>query len=134
MGRTMSEPVQPGEKRIVDEDLSDAAAQWFECIGRSIVADIDRLWPHEDNPAYRAACLAEEAGEVNRAITKRRHAYNDPDLRCKGKTPNQWTEELRIELAQALGVIIDIAEREGFDLVDAVEQCAVILRARKAGS
>lgn len=112
----------------------DDVADWFESVSTALVREVDRLWPHENNPAYRGACLAEEAGEVNRAITKRRHAEHAPDGKCKGKTVDQWTEELRTELVQTFGVILDIAEREGFCLVDAIEACVSTLQARKAGS
>lgn len=117
-------------------DLSDQdqVARWFADMGFHLTTEVDRLWPHESNAAYRGACLAEEAGEVNRAITKRRHAINSPEGTCKGKTVDDWTEELRIELAQALGVILDIAHREGFDLPTDVEQCVAILQERKAGT
>lgn len=110
------------------------AGSWLNVMGASLAKEVDRLWPEETDPAYRGACLAEEAGEVNRAITKRRHASHAANGRCKGLTVNEWTEELRIELAQALGVILDIAHREGFDLAVDIEECVVILQDRKAGS
>lgn len=49
-------------------------------------------------------------------------------------TVDEWTNELRIELAQALGVILDIAHRENFDLALDIEECALILEGRKEGS
>lgn len=107
---------------------------WMDDMGAALAKEVDRLWPSENNPAYRGACLAEEAGEVNRAITKRRHATNSPDGKCKGLTVDEWTNELRVELAQALGVILDIAHREGFDLAVDIEECVVILQARKTGT
>lgn len=103
-------------------------------LATAIAKEVDRLWPEETNPAYRGACLAEEAGEVNRAITKRRHAQHSADGLCKGKTVDEWTEELRVELAQALGVILDIAHREGFDIAADIEDCWTILHDREAGS
>lgn len=108
--------------------------QWFAETGQAVAAEIDRLWPDENDPAFRAACLAEEAGEVNRAVTKRRHASHATGGRCKGMTPDEWTGELQIELAQALGVILDIAHREGFDLVVAMEQCVATLQQREPGT
>lgn len=112
----------------------ELAAEWFSEMGAAIVKEIDRLWPTEADPAYRAACLAEEAGEVNRAVTKRRHASHAKDGRCKGLTEESWTRELEIELAQLLGVLLDIAHREGFQLVDALEECVWALQKREAGS
>lgn len=107
---------------------------WLNAVGAAFAKEVDRLWPDETDPAYRGACLAEEAGEVNRAITKRRNAGNAPDGKCKGLTVDEWTNELRVELAQALGVIIDIAHREQFDLAVDVEECLLVLQARKAGT
>lgn len=107
---------------------------WLAKAGAALAQEVDRLWPNEDSPAYRGACLAEEAGEVNRAITKRRHAINAPSGLCKGKTPAEWTNELRIELAQALGVILDIAHREGFNLFDDVNECVGVLQNREVGT
>jgi NTP pyrophosphatase (non-canonical NTP hydrolase) len=99
-----------------------------------MVVEIDRLWPDENEPAFRGQCIAEEAGEVNRAITKRRHAQRAVHGRCKGKTVDEWTEELRTELAQLVGVACDIAHREGFDLGADLEQCLYILQRREEGS
>lgn len=108
--------------------------EWFAKNGAAIVKEVDRLWPLENDPAYRGASLAEEVGEVNRAITKRRHAANAPDGKCKGKTVDEWTEELRVELTQALGVIIDIACREEINLVPSLEDCVHTLQWRLAGT
>lgn len=107
---------------------------WFEEIGDAIAFEIDRLFPHENDPAYRGACLAEEAGEVNRAITKRRHASHAADGKCKGKTVDEWTDEIRLELAQLIGVAFDIAHREHINLVPAVEECLQVLQEREAGT
>lgn len=109
-------------------------AHWFRKTGAALAKEVDRLWPHENDPAYRAACLAEEAGEVNRAVTKRRHAAYAADGRCKGRTVDEWTDELRVELGQTLGVILDIAHRERIDLVPALEQCLGTLQRREAGA
>lgn len=108
---------------------------WFTDTATALVGEVDRLWPNESSdPAYRGACLAEEAGEVNRAITKRRHAQHAANGLCKGMTVNDWTRELRLELAQTFGVILDMAHREGFDLITLVEDCVATLRAREAGT
>lgn len=103
-------------------------------LGQRLAQEVDRLWPGEDDPAYRAGCLAEEAGEVLRAVTKRRHAGRAHDGRCKGMTADEWTEELALELAQVLGVVLDIAQREGIDLEARLRDCVATLEAREAGS
>lgn len=109
-------------------------AAWFAHTAEAFVKEVDRLFPHEDDPAYRAACLAEEAGEVSRAVTKRRHASHAHDGKCKGKTVDEWTDELRIELAQTVGVIFDIAHREGIDLLQAIGGCLETLQWRERGT
>lgn len=114
--------------------LDPTVAAWFAENGRALAVEVDRLWPHETDPAYRAGCLAEEAGEVNRAITKRRHASHAADGLCKGLTVDGWTGNLRLELAQALGVILDIAHREGIDVATELEGCVATLQRREAGS
>lgn len=103
-------------------------------LGALMGAEIDRLWPQEDNPGYRAQCLAEEAGEVSRAITKRRHASHASDGRCKGNTVDEWTAELDLELAQLVGVAADIAHREGIDLHRSLARCLTVLQGRQAGT
>lgn len=118
---------------LTDDD-QEGAARWIARKGREIVAEIDRLWPLENDPGYRAQCLSEEAGEVSRAITKRRHASHAPDGLCKGLTVDEWTEQVELELAQALGVAFDIAERENINLVGALERCVETLQNREAGS
>lgn len=114
--------------------VSPSVTRWIADTSASISAEVNRLWPHETDPAYRGACLAEEAGEVNRAITKRRHASHARNGKCKGLTVDEWTGELRTELAQALGVILDIAHREGIDLVPAIERCVAALQVREVGT
>lgn len=116
--------------------MAESAEDWFRRVGCTLVREADRLWPEEGagNAAFRGNALAEEAGEVIRAITKRRHALNAADGRCKGKTVAEWTEELRIELAQVLGVVMDIAIRENFDLVPQVEAAATALQLRERGT
>lgn len=107
---------------------------WMYGAGREIAAEVDRLWPEENDPGYRAQALGEEAGEVSRAITKRRHAIHAVEGLCKGLNAEQWSGELRKELAQALGVILDIMYREEIDPVPAVEECIEALRVRPIGS
>lgn len=103
-------------------------------LGERIATEVDRLWPEENDPGWRAGNLAEETGEVIRAITKRRHAQHAPDGRCKGLTVDQWTDELGLELAQTLGVILDIAYREGIDIAARLTECVAVLERRERGS
>lgn len=103
-------------------------------LAERIVTQVDRLWPEETDAGWRAGNLAEEAGEVIRAVTKRRHALHAVDGKCKGMTPSEWTENLAIELAQAMGVILDIAYREGIDISARLVQCVEILERRHTGS
>lgn len=112
-------------------DAREAAADWFAEKGAAFAKEVDRLWPDENNPGYRAQCLSEEAGEVSRAITKRRHATHSARGLCKGLTADEWTDEVRKELAQVLGVVLDIAHREGIDLLEATAECLDILRHRE---
>lgn len=109
-------------------------SDWFEWLSGEIATEVTRLWPEETEDAHRGACIAEEAGEVNRAITKRRHARYAEDGLCKGLTVDQWTDELKMELTQLVGVILDLAHREGFDLIPELVKCLVILELREKGS
>jgi len=116
-----------------EDDAAYVVGMWLEEVGAAISVEVDRLWPGEDDGG-RAQCLSEEAGEVSRAITKRRHASRSKSGTCKGMTVEQWTEELRLELAQTVGVCLDIAHREGFDLAGDIEACLGALRARPVDS
>lgn len=82
-------------------------------LAASLRWEVDRLWPGETVYA-RGLALSEEAGEVCRAILKRSHACSAGTF--KGQTPEEWTENLRIEVFQAIGVLLDLADREGFDV------------------
>ena len=76
--------------------------------------------------------LAEEASEVLvaaagracRAILKRAEAVR--------RTPEEWTAELRKEVAQVVMVAANLAHLEGFDLLDEVEKAAEALLAYRA--
>lgn len=61
-----------------------------------------------------ALALAEEAGEVCRAVLKRHHSTRG--------TQEAWTAQIRKEVAQVAGVLFNIAAIEGFSLVNAVEE------------
>lgn len=67
-------------------------------------------WPDED-VLSDALGLAEEAGEVCRAVLKRRHGTRGSAV--------EWREQLRKEAADVLIVLCVLAEREAFDLFDA---------------
>jgi NTP pyrophosphatase (non-canonical NTP hydrolase) len=120
-----SPPLEPASSPV----LTDLAG-----LGEMLATEVDRLWPDEDDPGYRAQCLAEEAGEVSRAITKRRHAEHAPDGLCKGKTVEEWTGEVALELAQLVGVALDIAYRERVPLADELVRCLTVLQTREAGT
>jgi NTP pyrophosphatase (non-canonical NTP hydrolase) len=78
---------------------------------RSIHDDAARRWPDMDATS-EALALAEEAGEVCRAVLKRHQGVRG--------TSEQWSEQLRTELAQVVVVAINLAAVEGFDLYEAV--------------
>jgi NTP pyrophosphatase (non-canonical NTP hydrolase) len=90
----------------------------LDSLSAEVRAHVERLWPGED---IRSAglSLTEEAGEVARAIVKRHH-------KTRGSRED-WTKQLRIEVAQVVGVCMDIAEREGFSLELAVRECVDLL-------
>jgi NTP pyrophosphatase (non-canonical NTP hydrolase) len=58
----------------------------------------------------QALVIAEESGEVCRAVLKR-------EQHIRG-TEEHWTEELKIECAQLLIGLYAMAEHEGFDLLE----------------
>lgn len=85
----------------------------------------DVLWPGE-TIEEAALALAEEAGEVARAVIKRNHA-----ARSEGdRPPTDWTHNLRVELAQVVVVALKMAEREGFSLWDAIGEQLHVLHDR----
>jgi NTP pyrophosphatase (non-canonical NTP hydrolase) len=106
-------------------------SRYLDNLGAAFAGEVDRLWPDENDQGYRAQCLAEEAAEVSRAITKRRHAMNSPNGLCKGRTVEEWTGEIELELGQLIGVALDIAHRESISLLPAVRECLDILFERK---
>lgn len=70
-------------------------------------------WPDED-VLSDALGVAEEAGEIARAVLKRRHGTRG--------SHDDWTAQLRTEAADVLLVLMVLAEREGFDLMCAAHQ------------
>lgn len=99
----------------------------LEQFAHDVGREIDRLWPRESTHA-RGLALAEEAGEVCRAMLKRDHATWAGTWR--GLTPAQWTENLRVETFQAVGVLLDIARREGFDVEQGLRDVLAVLEGR----
>ncbi len=65
-------------------------------------------------PMKQALVIAEEAGEVCRAVLKR-------EQNIRGSYEH-WTQELKIECAQVLIALYAIAEHENFDLVEFTEE------------
>lgn len=95
--------------------------------GQQVLAEAltNALWPGE-TIEEAALALAEEAGEVARAVIKRNHAS-----RSEGdRPPTDWTHNLRVELAQVVVVALKMAEREGFSLWDAIDEQLHVLHDR----
>lgn len=81
--------------------------------------EVERIWPTPEgqDPLLRQlAALTEEVGEVARALLKRSHAARSADGRHKGRTVAEWSEEVALEMGQALGVLLGLAHQEGVDL------------------
>lgn len=87
----------------------------------------DALWPGE-TVETKALALAEECGEVARAVVKAGHAERGEGDR----TAEDWEANLRLELAQVVVVAFGIAERKGFDLAAEVAKELESLHARAA--
>ena len=86
----------------------------------AIQAEVDE-WTRRFRPTPEAAAdpmadalaLAEEAGEVCRAVLKRAH----------GKRPGiDWTAEVRLEAADVLITLLSLAANEGWSLADALTE------------
>lgn len=90
------------------------------------------LWPSE-TPERAGLALAEEAGEVCRAILKREEARHGEGGRAQ--RPGYWTGKLAQELAQVVVVAAKIAEAEGLDLATlvALELDALLDQAERKG-
>lgn len=89
----------------------------FSELQLAIYADSIRRWADMDIDTEGLA-LAEEACEalagLFRAIVKRRHGTRG--------SHEDWTAQLRKEVAQTAAVLFNIAAIEGFDLLDAVQE------------
>lgn len=75
--------------------------------------ECQRVWPGEDL-SRRGNALAEECGEVNRAINKLSPSH------AGYRTDTDWRANLEHEVGQAMFVLLTIAEAEGFSARDAV--------------
>jgi NTP pyrophosphatase (non-canonical NTP hydrolase) len=69
-----------------------------------------------------ALIIAEETGEIARAVLKREQAIRG--------TYEQWSDELKLEMAQTTIALLVLAELEGFDLLEAVEKYFLLLKQR----
>jgi NTP pyrophosphatase (non-canonical NTP hydrolase) len=73
------------------------------------------------DPMADALALAEEAGEVCRAVLKRSH----------GKRPGtDWTEQVRLETADVAITLLSLAANEGWSLSDAITERWAEVRTR----
>lgn len=72
-----------------------------------------RRWPDLMTAESEGLALAEEAGEVCRAIIKRKEGTRG--------TRDEWTEQLKIEMGQVVCVLMNIAEIEGVRLSECIE-------------
>lgn len=79
----------------------------------AIYSNAVRRWPDMDVES-EALALAEETGEVCRAVVKRRHGVRG--------SRDDWSAQLRVELAQVVAACFNLPAIEGFDLMEAVEQ------------
>jgi NTP pyrophosphatase (non-canonical NTP hydrolase) len=76
-----------------------------------VVFHVQRLWPKE-SVEDRGLALAEEAGETCRAILKRKEGTR--------KTPEFWTDKLKIEVGQTIVVAMSIARQEGWSVIEVI--------------
>ena len=76
---------------------------------KHVYAEFARRWP-ENTIVTEGLALAEEAGEVCRAILKR--------LEGTRGTPEEWTANLRKEIGQAMLVLLNLAALEEADASD----------------
>lgn len=88
-------------------------------MARVQATEVERIWPTpagEDPVLRQVAALTEEVGEIARAVLKRSHASRTADGRHKGLSVEEWTEEVALEIGQALGVLLGLAHQEGVHL------------------
>lgn len=101
----------------------------LQALGEEVATEIDRLFPGQAMFG-RCLALAEEAGEVCRAVLKRDYVVSNRRA-FKGLDEAGWTANLRVELAQRIGVALDIAVREGFDITEDLLVMLIALRQRE---
>lgn len=97
-------------------DLKEAQARVDAWIGRFE----EGYWP----PLANLARLAEEVGELARLMN---HRFGP-----KTKRPDEPEQELALELADVLFVLLVIANEQGIDLDDALERTLAKYRNRDA--
>lgn len=78
---------------------------------------VNLIWPQE-TPMTRAVSMSEEVGEVCRAALKRRHA--ELGLGDRSTDVEQWSANLRTEVAQVMINCLAFAHAEGFSLREAL--------------
>jgi NTP pyrophosphatase (non-canonical NTP hydrolase) len=115
-------------------------AYTYSCICRPLdgiaeaqATEVERIWPTptgQDPVLRQVAALTEEVGEIARAVLKRSHASRTTDGTHKGLTVDEWTEEVALEIGQALGVLLGLAHQEGVHLDDRMAATIDALRAR----
>lgn len=98
-------PTSPPASHPLDLDALQA---WIGSFSRS-------QWPTMTAES-EALALAEEAGEVCRAVVKRRHGVRG--------SSDAWTRALQREIAQVVVVAARLAALEGFSLAEALaDEC-----------
>lgn len=102
--------------RVADEDWVPVPALSPSDLQASMHEESLRRWPDMDAES-EALALAEEAGEVCRAVLKRGRGIRG--------SSEEWTDNLRTEITQTAAVLCNLAAIEGFDLFEAMleEHC-----------
>jgi NTP pyrophosphatase (non-canonical NTP hydrolase) len=88
---------------------------------------VQLMWPNE-SPERRGLALAEEAGEVCRALLKRGHAQDGDGDRADER---DWDENLRTEIGQTFVVLLAICGAEKISARDAIFGALADLDARR---
>lgn len=83
---------------------------------------------HRLNRAHDALAVAEEAGEVARAVLKYDQALQGVDRKKLG--PAYWHEQVELEAADTLIALLSLAANHGFDLLEATEARLVTVMER----
>lgn len=127
-GDTAADTVAAAREACAEARLTLAATNLATVLDplQATAADITgRLWPHDTLDTFGLK-LAEEAGEVARAILKRTNAHHAGDL----DAVDEWTANLRTELAQTLVCLLKIAHHEGASLATELLEELALLRLR----